>query len=269
MSKSPVDPVELAEAVLRRLKDREELVPLRNADGACTECGAGEGEHEPGCIFKKLEHEVELAKEEWVEVCAKIGPAQEEYNKALDEEDKHKDFDKPLPAEVEKATDRTVHALWAWMDRKVVLENTIKKLQSPQEIERRRNTSNHLKEVRKVANNKKETAKDQGVPGTYLGAGGNFKPGLDARFKSDLITSALGEKIGPEGMHQFTRDAALEFLAKRGWLPHLEKAKKSRDAKAAKKAEKAKAKATPRTTRTSSTKGKGKATPRRSSSKKA
>ncbi len=111
-------------------------------------------------------------------------------------------------------------------------------------------------------NSKKETAKAQGVPGTYLGASGNFKPGLDARFKSDLITSALGEKIGPDGMHQFTREAALEFLAKRGWLPHLEKAKKSREAKAAKKAEKAKAKATPaRSTRTSTTK--------RSSSKKA
>lgn len=266
MSKSPVDPVELAEAVLRRLKERESLVQLRNKDGTCAECGAAPEEHEPGCIFKKIESEIALAQKEWVEVVAKIGPAQAEYDKAAAKESKYRG-DKALPEDVAKATERTVETLWAWMDRKVVLENTIKKLQSTQEIERRRNTSNQLKEVRRVAaeNSKKETARDQGVPGTYLSANGNFKPGLDARYKSDLIKSAMGEKIDDKGLHQFTKDSALERLEQRGWLGHLEKAQKNRDEKAKKAAEKAKA--TPRASR--STKKSSTKTPAKRSTRKA
>jgi hypothetical protein len=247
MSKKPDPTVELAEAVLRRLKEREEIVSLRNDDGSCIECGATE-EHEAGCVLRTLETEVEKAKAEWHEVVSKIAPAQAAYDQAFAAEGKYKDHDKPLPEKVASATDKTMSALFSWMDRKVVLENQLKKLQSPGEIERRRQVNNRLKEVRKVAseNNKKETARDQGVPGSYLGAGGNFKPGMDARYKSDLITSALGEKIDDKGLHQFTRDSALERLEQRGWLPHLEKAKQSRAAKAAKKLEKSKA--TPRVT---------------------
>ena len=270
MSKSPVDPVELAEAVLRRLKDRETLVALRDESGACIECGMTEG-HENGCALKKLEQEIEAAKVEWTEVATKIGPAQAEHDQAVAAEDKHKNYDKPLPEGVAKTTDRTLSALFAWMDRKVVLENLLAKLQSPGELERRRETNNRLKEVRVASNSKKDTARDQGVPGTYLGAGGNFKPGMDARYKSDLITSALGETISSKGLHQFTKDSAIERLQQRGWMAHLEKAKKSRAAKAAKKAEKAKATPRVRSTRTT-TKAETatkKGTPRKRSTRKA
>jgi hypothetical protein len=248
---------ELDRNVLGRLKDNEKIVPIRNDDGTCVECGQaeldvheildkdGENPHEAGCIMRKIEREIQNARAEWLEVVTKIPEAQAEYDAAVAAETKYKNPDKAIPDKVVHQTETKVAALWGWMDRKVVLENTIKKCLSPVEHERRRNISNRLQEVRRVATNgkKKETARDQGVPGTYLGANGNFKPGLDARYKSDLITSALGEKIGPKGLHQFTKESALERLAQRNWLPHLEKAKKNREAKAAK--ETAKAKATP------------------------
>ena len=271
--------VELDKAVRQRLRSGEELVPIRDEDGNCIECGVGQvdvnvviaesdpdkvldEEHAPGCIMKRVEREIQLARGEWLDVTQKIPPAQAEYDAAQAAEAKYDNYDKPLPEKVAKRTDHALQILFGWMDRKVVLENTIKKLQSPAEHERRRETNNRLKEVRKVAasNNKKQTARDQGVPASYLGANGNFKPGLDARYKSDLITSALGEKIGDKGLHQFTRDSALERLEQRGWLPHLEKAKKSRDAKAAKKA--ANVKATPRKRSTSRS-----SSPRKSSSR--
>lgn len=253
---------ELDAAVTRRLKENETLVIVRNEGGECTECKAPEG-HEAGCALRKVEHEVKLATEEWLEVVQKIPAAQADYDKASAAEAKYDKGARPVPGEIAKAAERTLAALWAWLDRKVVLENQIRKVRSPAEIERRKLVNNRLREVSMASSNgtKKETARDQGVPTTYLGPSGNFKPGLDARYKSDLITSALGEKIGPDGLHQFTKDSALERLAQRNWLPHLEKAKKNREAKAAKAAEKAKA--TPRTRSAS----KSKAGPRPSSKK--
>jgi hypothetical protein len=265
MSKSPVDPVELAEAVLKRLKDKQ-LVALRNEDGACIECQAIEG-HETGCVLRTLETEIENTKSEWAEVTSKIGPAQKEYDRAIGVEYKDKRFDKPLPEDVVKATDKAQSTLFAWMDRKVVLEKQLAKLQSADEVERRRQVNNRIKEIRVASNSKKETAKDQGVPGTYLGPSGNFKPGMDARYKSDLIASILDGKIGPKGLHHFTKESAMERLQQRDWLGHLEKAKKSREAKAAKKEEKAKA--TPRARSTRATTKKTTTPHKRSTSKKA
>lgn len=274
MSKKQPDPIELAEAVLKRLKDRETIVPVRNEDGSCIECGVVD-EHETGCVLRTLEQEIENIKTEWVDVTDKVAPAQEAYDKAIAVEGKYTNYDKPLPEDVAKATDRARSLLFGWIDRKAVLERQLAKLQSPGEVERRREVNNRLKEVRKVAssNSKKESARDQGVPGTYLSASGNFKPGLDARYKSDLIASALGEKIVEgKGLHQFTKESALERLQQRGWMPHLAKAKASREAKAAKKAEKAKATPARRSTRTATkktaaTKTKGTPSRKRSTAK--
>lgn len=85
----------------------------------------------------------------------------------------------------------------------------------------------------------KQTARDQGFPDVYLSEGGNFKPGKDARAKSDLIKSALG--ITDDSMeHKFTVDEAMALLQARNWVPFLTAKKESLEAKAA-KAETAKA----------------------------
>lgn len=88
----------------------------------------------------------------------------------------------------------------------------------------------------------KVTAKDQGVPEVYLSESGNFKPGYDARLKSDLIKAVLDET--PEGvLHTFTAAEAQELLEKRGWLNFLAKSRNAREAKAAREKKAAEKKA--------------------------
>jgi hypothetical protein len=70
----------------------------------------------------------------------------------------------------------------------------------------------------------KVTARDQGVPEVYLSESGAFRPGYDAKMKSDLINAVLGSPV----LHVFTEDEALSILESRGWLPMLEKSREAR-----------------------------------------
>jgi hypothetical protein len=82
----------------------------------------------------------------------------------------------------------------------------------------------------------KQTARDKGVPDKYLSESGRFRPGLDARYKADLIAEALefeeangGKKSSP----------AHKQLQRMNWVGHLDASRKVRAAKAAKKAKRA------------------------------
>jgi hypothetical protein len=85
----------------------------------------------------------------------------------------------------------------------------------------------------------KETAKDQGVPEIYLGESGNFKIGMDARLKSDLVNSALGlitkEEPG-DSLMVFSEAEATKLLQARGWTGFLDRKREIVEAKAAAKA---------------------------------
>jgi hypothetical protein len=70
----------------------------------------------------------------------------------------------------------------------------------------------------------KVTARDQGIPDVYLGESGTFKPGYDAKLKSDLLTAVLGSGV----LHVFTEKEALAILESRGWMPMLEKSREAR-----------------------------------------
>lgn len=74
----------------------------------------------------------------------------------------------------------------------------------------------------------RETARDQGVPDVYLAESGNFKPGYDAKYKSDLVNSVLGE---PTKLVQFEADDALERLQQRDWVKYLAAARARRGQK--------------------------------------
>ena len=74
---------------------------------------------------------------------------------------------------------------------------------------------------------KKVTARDQGVPEVYLSEAGTFKPGYDAKLKSDLLTAVLG----PKTLHEWTAEDALAVLESRGWLPFLEQSRAARERK--------------------------------------
>lgn len=70
----------------------------------------------------------------------------------------------------------------------------------------------------------KVTARDQGIPEVYLSESGSFKPGYDAKLKSDLIQAVLGSTV----LHVFTEKDALSILESRGWVPMLEKSREAR-----------------------------------------
>ena len=63
----------------------------------------------------------------------------------------------------------------------------------------------------------KATAFSQGWPDVYLNADtGNFKPGYDARAKTDAINAVLKVK-DPNALHAFKPATAQKLLAVRGW----------------------------------------------------
>lgn len=63
--------------------------------------------------------------------------------------------------------------------------------------------------------------KNEGVPDEFLKfPGGPFKAGYDAKYKSLLVKCALGKS------KRFSRREAEERLRVRGWLHHLDKARR-------------------------------------------
>jgi hypothetical protein len=89
----------------------------------------------------------------------------------------------------------------------------------------------------KASKPKAPTARDLGVPDAYLGPEGKFKPGADARLKSDLILRAL-DQPAPQALVQFTQAEAIKLLAKLPqWKPFLDKKKALLAAKAKKAAQ--------------------------------
>jgi hypothetical protein len=74
---------------------------------------------------------------------------------------------------------------------------------------------------------KAKTARDLGVPDAYLGPEGKFRPGADARLKSDLILRALNQPA-PNALVPFSRQAATKLLAKfPQWKPTLDRKKQA------------------------------------------
>jgi hypothetical protein len=71
----------------------------------------------------------------------------------------------------------------------------------------------------------KQTAKEQGVPDVYLGPSGNFRMGMDARYKSDLVLSVAGatEKQKSRMLRTFRPADARKRLAARGWTGWLDR----------------------------------------------
>jgi hypothetical protein len=79
-----------------------------------------------------------------------------------------------------------------------------------------------------TAKTPKVTARDQGVPEVYLSEAGTFRPGYDAKLKSDLITAVLGSPV----LHVWDADEALRVLESRGWMKMLETSREARERKA-------------------------------------
>ncbi len=70
------------------------------------------------------------------------------------------------------------------------------------------------------------------VAGGYAAArgvseAGTFRPGYDAKMKSDLITAILGSPV----LHTWDAETALAVMIERGWLPMLEASRAAREKK--------------------------------------
>jgi hypothetical protein len=134
------------------------------------------------------------------------------------------------------------------IERGTALSERLQALRSPGEHERRVN-ERLVKQasLRRLTDRRntvaKETAKDQGFPDAYLNEKGGFKIGMDARAKSDLVLSALGQitKENPgNSLHVFSEKEATALLQKRDWMGFLERKRALIQADEQKKAEAAK-----------------------------
>jgi hypothetical protein len=84
---------------------------------------------------------------------------------------------------------------------------------------------NQQKEATMASASKKQTAREQGFPEPYLGKAGNFKPGYDARAKSDLVAVLRGTP-NPDALHRFTKAKAQKLIAARSWQRFVAKGSK-------------------------------------------
>lgn len=109
-------------------------------------------------------------------------------------------------------------------------ERRIKELRSPDEFDSRMeqhiNAKGGIRKMTEQATKpKKQTARDRGVPEVYLNEEtGNFKVGADARYKSDLVTSAL-EQEDDSRLMTFDPKDAVKRLQERGWMTFLDRKK--------------------------------------------
>jgi hypothetical protein len=123
------------------------------------------------------------------------------------------------------------------------ISQKLQELQHPStfEVRVRKRESNKasLNRLKGATGMAKETAKDQGVPAVYLNDAGNFRIGMDARLKSDLVNSALGlitkEEPG-DSLMVFSEKEAVSLLEKRSWTQFLDRKRELVEAKAAKSA---------------------------------
>lgn len=201
-------------------------------------------------VQEKIDFEIAVQMDRIAEQELLLPEAQGEYDAAWDEwlVDAKAHPDDDPPAEIENRVDgasRRIHGIYANIS---TAKANIKRLQNPAELQRRMQTTERLIALRERSNmsedgkTKKPTAKDQGVPSEYLNPDtGNFRIGMDARLKSDLVNSALGIESA-EALHTFSEKEALKLLETRGWMRFLDRKKEIIAAKEEKAAAAAQAK---------------------------
>lgn len=142
-----------------------------------------------------------------------------------------------------KATDKASHVYDSIHVRIRQEREKLDRINDPAEIARRTEQRARLDTLKKEKTMNKVTALSQGFPTEYLGDNGNFKPGLDARAKSDLVNAYLEQPPSKDALATFTKDEAAKLLKARGWMKFVEKRQAALTAAAARAEKKAAAKA--------------------------
>jgi hypothetical protein len=141
------------------------------------------------------------------------------------------------------AADRCSDSVIKVLTQQMTIMEKMDLLRNPAELERRMQDAGvktqrieRIKTMAATVASKKQSARDMGTPDVYLAENGNFKPGLDARFKSDLVHSYLGLK-SKKALRTFTKDEAESFLQARSWMGFVSQKREAlerQEAKAAK-----------------------------------
>lgn len=215
--------------------DKEDMTPQE-----AVEADVREREQE------RLEREIEGLVEDLAIIDASTPALQDRANAAQGKADK-------LKAKVAAADKREVElshrSLVRHLDRGTALSERLQLLRSEGELDRRvaakLATTERIGKLTDAVKDKKPTkatAKSQGFPEVYLAENGNFKPGYDARAKSDLINAVLGIDDG-KALHKFSVALAQKLIDARDWGSFLERKQAIVEEKAAAKAKKAEEKA--------------------------
>lgn len=185
----------------------------------------------------KWEAEVADLQRQWDKLEADLHSIQAEYDAAWGKERKY-EFDS-IPPQVAEESDRLSKQLLTVMEQQRNVRQALDRVSVPAELERRLQDANYtaasVERIKKMAAEKpaKQTARELGVPDIYLSESGNFIPGKDARYKSDLVNSALGIST-PEMAMTFEPNDAEVRLQARGWMGFLTRKREILAAKAAK-----------------------------------
>jgi hypothetical protein len=191
----------------------------------------------------KLDAEIAELQSKVERIDADLIQVQADYDKAWAKESKS-GFENVSPA-VTAESDRCSRQIMALLEQRKSAAQKLDQLRNPAELERRMQdvdaSARQIERIKTMADKKapKQTARDLGTPEVYLSESGNFRPGMDARYKSDLVNSALGIK-DKKALMTFEVKDALERLQVRNWVGFLTRKREIIEAKAA-KAEKAKA----------------------------
>jgi hypothetical protein len=202
------------------VNDEPEDVPEQDDDGRPVEI----------LVEEKLQQEIAEATIRLRRLDDMLFDAKGEYDKAADRAEKtHK------PEDIRKAENLHQRVV-SLADQGTAQSQKLRILKTDEERERRVQSKSITNErIKKMTATKttKETAKDQGFPAKYLGSNGNFKPGFDARAKSDLINAILGLPNG-NALVKFSVEDAEKLIAVRGWESFVEKKRKIEAEKTAK-----------------------------------
>lgn len=195
-------------------------------------------------VRERLDSEIAEQQAKIPKIEALLPEAQVEYDAAWDawmDDARAHPHDETSP-EISARTDAASRRMFGLYDSIHAVRQRIVRLEAPIEFEQRMQTHQRINALRERSTTMaKETAKDQGVPKEYLNDAGNFRIGMDARLKSDLVAAAL-EIEQPEALHSFTVAEATKLLKTRGWMRFLDRKKEILAAKAQRAEEAAKAK---------------------------
>lgn len=194
-------------------------------------------------VRQRLSEEIAVQQAAIPKVEARLPEVQATYDAAWDEwlEDARKHPDQATPPELSARVDAASRAMFGAIDSIHNIKQRIVRLNSPMELQERMQKTERITALRRRTTMAKETAKDQGVPKEYLNDEGNFRIGMDARLKSDLVNAAL-DLPAPEALATFTKADAVKLLKARNWMSFLDRKKEIIEAKEKRAAEAAKVK---------------------------